>query len=155
MVQGERGENMHGADAITRRHFVRLAAVAATGVIFGVTGCADGVNSVSQSSSAQDTTAQNSVSSGANELAWWQKTIAYECYPKSFQDTGDSGMGTLKGITSRLDYLASLGVGALWLTPVYDSPQKDNGYDVADYKAIWPKFGTMGDMDELIAEGAC
>ena len=61
-------------------------------------------------------------------------------------------MGTLQGIISRLDYLASLGVGAIWLTPVYESPQKDNGYDVADYRAIWPQFGTMDDMDELIAE---
>lgn len=61
-------------------------------------------------------------------------------------------MGTLQGIVSRLDYLVSLGIGAVWLTPVYDSPQKDNGYDVADYKAIWPQFGTMDDMDELIAE---
>ena len=66
------------------------------------------------------------------DLAWWQKTIAYECYPKSFQDTGASGVGTIQGIISRLDYLAALGVGALWLTPVYDSPQKDNGYDVED-----------------------
>lgn len=92
-----------------------------------------------------------------HDLAWWQKTIVYECYPKSFQDAGpcgvgSTGMGTLHGIISRLDYLASLGVGALWLTPVYDSPQRDNGYDVADYESIWPQFGTMKDMDELIAQ---
>ena len=114
-------------------------------VIFGTSGCA----------ATQPTQASNSSKSAlasADDLAWWQKTIVYECYPKSFQDTGTSGMGTLQGIISRLDHLASLGVGAIWLTPVYDSPQKDNGYDVADYRAIWPQFGTMDDMDKLIAE---
>ena len=132
--------------AITRRSFVKTAAAATVGlVVFGITGCA-GKEAQSQASASKN------AALGTGDLAWWQKTIVYECYPKSFQDTGASGMGTLKGITSRLDYLASLGVGALWLTPVYDSPQKDNGYDVADYKAIWPQFGTMDDMDELIAE---
>lgn len=93
----------------------------------------------------------------ADNLAWWQRTIVYQCYPKSFCDwdgkgLGSSGMGTLRGVTSKLDYLASLGVGAIWLTPVYDSPQRDNGYDVANYETIWPPFGTMSDMEELIAE---
>ena len=141
MAQTEHAGIACTPDAITRRHFLKLAAMTAVGAAaFGAAGCAD--STASPSGAATET----------DELAWWQKTIAYECYPKSFQDTQGSGMGTLKGITSRLDYLASLGVGALWLTPVYDSPQKDNGYDVADYKAIWPQFGTMDDMDELIAE---
>jgi len=141
MNQGKGETSGLASHAMTRRRFTKLfATVAAGAAVFGVTGCGDG------------RAVQAADSSETVELAWWQKTIAYECYPKSFQDTGASGMGTLKGITSRLDYLASLGVGALWLTPVYDSPQKDNGYDVADYKAIWPQFGTMDDMDELIAE---
>ncbi len=86
-------------------------------------------------------------------LAWWQKTIAYEVYPKSFLDTAGQGTGTIAGITARLDYLHSLGVGALWITPCYKSPMVDNGYDVQDYYAIDPSFGTMANMDELIERG--
>ena len=88
-----------------------------------------------------------------NDLAWWQKTIAYEVYPKSFLDTRGQGTGTLAGITAKLDYLRSLGVGAIWITPCYKSPMVDNGYDVQDYRQIDPSFGTMADMDELIAQG--
>jgi len=87
------------------------------------------------------------------DLAWWQKTIAYEVYPKSFLDTRGQGTGTIAGITSKLDYLASLGVGALWITPCYKSPMVDNGYDVEDYYQIDPSFGSMDDMDELFAHG--
>ncbi len=91
--------------------------------------------------------------SKTTDLAWWQKTIAYEVYPKSFLDTKGQGTGTLAGITAKLDYLQQLGVGALWITPCYRSPMVDNGYDVADYYDIDPSFGTMADMDELIARG--
>ena len=74
------------------------------------------------------------------KLAWWQKSIVYQIYPKSFADTTGSGTGDLNGITAHLDYLASLGVGALWLTPVYPSPMVDNGYDIfvriCDYESI-------------------
>ena len=87
------------------------------------------------------------------DLAWWQKTIAYEICPKSFYDTAAQGTGTIAGITAKLDYLASLGVGAIWITPCYKSPMVDNGYDVEDYRQIDPSFGTMEDMDELIAKG--
>ena len=79
--------------------------------------------------------------------------IAYEIYPKSFYDTAAQGTGTIAGITAKLDYLASLGVGAIWITPCYKSPMVDNGYDVEDYRQIDPSFGTMADMDELIAKG--
>ena len=88
-----------------------------------------------------------------SSLSWWQKTIAYEVYPKSFYDTRSQGSGTIEGITKKLDYLAALGVGALWITPCYRSPMVDNGYDVADYYDIDPTFGTMGQMEELIARG--
>lgn len=88
-----------------------------------------------------------------SDLAWWQKTVAYEVYPKSFYDTASQGTGTIAGITAKLDYLASLGVGAIWITPCYKSPMVDNGYDVEDYREIDPSFGTMADMDELIARG--
>lgn len=83
---------------------------------------------------------------------WWCNAVVYQIYPRSFQDSNADGMGDIKGITERLDYLADLGVDVLWLSPVYKSPQMDNGYDIADYEAIDPIFGTMADMDELLSE---
>lgn len=83
--------------------------------------------------------------------AWWSNAVVYQIYPRSFQDSNNDGMGDLKGITSRLDYLAKLGVDVIWLSPVYKSPQDDNGYDISDYQDIDPLFGTLEDMDELIA----
>ena len=88
----------------------------------------------------------------AGGLAWWQKTCVYEIYVNSFQDSDGDGYGDLNGIRSRLDYIKSLGAGAIWLTPVYESPMVDNGYDVADYYAINPRYGSMEDMDALIKE---
>ncbi|BAN98760.1 trehalose-6-phosphate hydrolase [Plautia stali symbiont] len=78
--------------------------------------------------------------------------MIYQIYPKSFQDSGARGTGDLNGVIQRLDYLQQLGVDALWLTPIYVSPQIDNGYDVADYTAIDPAYGTMADFDHLLAE---
>ena len=86
-------------------------------------------------------------------LKWWQKSIVYQIYPKSFQDTNGNGTGDLNGITQHLDYLKKLGVGAIWLTPIYPSPQVDNGYDISDYTAIDPNYGTMQDFENLVAEG--
>ena len=86
-----------------------------------------------------------------NEL-WWKNTIAYEIYVRSFKDSNGDGTGDLRGIIMELDHLQELGVGAIWLTPCYDSPQADNGYDIADYYKIDPAYGTMEDMDELISE---
>ncbi|AIR64010.1 alpha,alpha-phosphotrehalase [Cedecea neteri] len=83
---------------------------------------------------------------------WWQNGVIYQIYPKSFQDTTGSGTGDLKGVIKRLDYLKTLGVDAIWLTPFYVSPQIDNGYDVADYCAIDPTYGTLEDFDLLVAE---
>ncbi|MER1975029.1 alpha,alpha-phosphotrehalase [Pseudocitrobacter faecalis] len=83
---------------------------------------------------------------------WWQNGVIYQIYPKSFQDTTGSGTGDLRGVTYRLDYLKKLGVDAIWLTPFYVSPQVDNGYDVANYTAIDPAYGTLNDFDELVAE---
>ena len=83
---------------------------------------------------------------------WWKKAVVYQVYPKSFQDSNGDGIGDLKGITFRLDYLKKLGIDAIWLSPVYQSPQVDNGYDISDYEAIDPQYGTMADMDELISE---
>ena len=83
---------------------------------------------------------------------WWESAVFYQIYPKSFQDTNGDGVGDLRGIISRLDYLKELGIDGIWLSPVCQSPQVDNGYDISDYCAIDPMFGTMEDMDELIAE---
>ncbi|QJY41607.1 alpha-glucosidase [Lactiplantibacillus plantarum] len=85
---------------------------------------------------------------------WWQHATVYQIYPRSFQDSNGDGIGDIPGIISRLDYLATLGVDALWLSPVYKSPNADNGYDIADYQAIDPAYGTMADMDQLIAQAA-
>ena len=87
-----------------------------------------------------------------NKKDWWKEAVIYQIYPKSFQDSNGDGIGDLPGIISRLDYLARLGVDALWLSPVLASPQVDNGYDVSDYRAIDPMFGTMEDMRALIRE---
>ena len=86
------------------------------------------------------------------DIKWWQKTNVYEVYVNSFQDSDGDGYGDLKGITEHLDYLKDLGVGAVWLTPVFDSPMDDNGYDVADYYKINPMYGDEEDMDQLIKE---
>jgi len=82
---------------------------------------------------------------------WWKSAVFYQIYPKSFQDTDGDGVGDLRGVISRLDYLEKLGIDGIWLSPVYASPQRDNGYDISDYRAIYPPFGTMADMEELIA----
>ncbi|KAE9560591.1 glycoside hydrolase family 13 protein [Companilactobacillus bobalius] len=81
---------------------------------------------------------------------WWQETTVYQVYPRSFKDSNGDGVGDLKGIISKLDYLKDLGIGAIWLSPVYRSPNDDNGYDISDYQNIMQEFGTMADMDELI-----
>lgn len=83
---------------------------------------------------------------------WWQNGVIYQIYPKSFQDSTGSGTGDLRGVIARLDYLQTLGVDAIWLTPFYISPQIDNGYDVANYTAIDPAYGTLEDFDELVAQ---
>jgi len=83
---------------------------------------------------------------------WWKSAVLYQIYPKSFQDTNADGIGDLKGIISRLDYLQDLGIDGIWLSPVCASPQVDNGYDISDYCAIDPMFGSMEDMENLIRE---
>ena len=87
------------------------------------------------------------------EKDWWKGKVAYQIYPKSFKDSNGDGVGDLKGITEKLDYLQDLGIDILWLSPIYKSPFIDQGYDISDYYAIEPIFGTMEDMEELIAEG--
>jgi alpha-glucosidase len=89
---------------------------------------------------------------GASGPEWWQHATFYEVYPRSFADSNNDGVGDLKGITSRLDYLQHLGVNAIWITPCFPSPQVDFGYDVSDYENIDPMYGTLADFDRLVAE---
>ena len=86
------------------------------------------------------------------EQKWWHKSVVYQIYPKSFNDTTGSGQGDIKGITEKLDYLKKLGVEVLWLTPMYKSPQNDNGYDISDYYSIDESYGTMEDFEEMLKE---
>lgn len=83
---------------------------------------------------------------------WWQDAVVYQVYPRSFQDSNDDGIGDLNGIRQRLPYIKQLGVDVIWLNPVYATPNDDNGYDISDYRAINPEFGTMADFDALLAE---
>ncbi len=86
------------------------------------------------------------------QTKWWKNAVVYQIYPRSFQDSDGDGIGDIPGIISRLDYLKELGIDVIWLSPVYQSPQDDNGYDISDYYAIHPEYGTMEDMDRLIRE---
>lgn len=87
---------------------------------------------------------------GVETPAWWKEAVFYQIYPRSFKDSNGDGIGDLKGITEKLDYLKKLGVDAIWLSPVYDSPNDDNGYDIRDYRKIMSEFGTIEDFDELL-----
>jgi alpha-glucosidase len=87
-----------------------------------------------------------------HETPWWQRTAVYQIYPRSFADSDGDGVGDLRGIAAHLDYLTELGVGAVWLSPIFTSPMADYGYDVADYRDVDPLFGTLADLDRLVAE---
>ena len=82
--------------------------------------------------------------------AWWKEAVVYQIYPRSFCDSNGDGIGDLNGITGKLEYLADLGIDVIWLSPVYKSPNVDNGYDIADYEAIMDEFGTMEDFDRML-----
>ncbi len=95
---------------------------------------------------------ETAVSAGKITPKWWKEAVFYQIYPRSFCDSNGDGIGDLPGIISRLDYLQELGVDALWLSPIYDSPNDDNGYDIRDYDRIMEEFGTMEDFERLLAE---
>ncbi|HWI70769.1 MAG TPA: alpha-amylase family glycosyl hydrolase, partial [Baekduia sp.] len=92
------------------------------------------------------------MSSGARE-GWWRNATVYQVYPRSFQDSDGDGEGDLAGIVARLGHIAALGADAVWLSPIYPSPMADGGYDVADYAGVRRAFGTLADLDALVAEG--
>lgn len=86
-----------------------------------------------------------------SEHKWWKEAVVYQIWPASYKDSNGDGVGDIPGIISTLDYIASLGVTTVWLSPMYDSPQDDMGYDVSDYENVYSKYGTLQDMDRLIA----
>lgn len=86
------------------------------------------------------------------EKNWWKNSVVYQIYPRSFMDSNGDGIGDLQGIISKLDYLKELGIDVVWLSPCYESPNDDNGYDISDYQKIMQEFGTMDDWDEMIDE---
>jgi alpha-glucosidase len=96
--------------------------------------------------------AQQSAAPQKADNEWWKHAVIYEIYPRSFQDSNGDGIGDINGITSRLDYLKDLGINAIWISPMYPSPGIDTGYDVSDYTAISPEYGTMADFNHLVAE---
>src|SRR5580698_2556049 len=85
------------------------------------------------------------------EPKWWKEAVVYQIYPRSFKDSNGDGIGNLPGITSKLEYLKNLGVNVIWLSPHYDSPNADNGYDIRDYRKVMQEFGTMADFDAMLA----
>ena len=86
------------------------------------------------------------------ERKWWHSSVVYQIYPRSFNDSNGDGIGDIIGIIEKLDYLKNLGIDVIWLSPVYKSPNDDNGYDISDYRDIMDEFGTMEDMDRLLNE---
>lgn len=105
-------------------------------------------NKVTGDRTAENTAGEDKITESLSP--WWKNSVVYQIYPRSFQDSNGDGIGDIQGIIRRLDYLADLGIDAVWLSPVYRSPQDDNGYDISDYRDIDPMFGTLKDMEELI-----
>jgi alpha-glucosidase len=126
------------------------AAILGTLAFLAVTG----LGSIALAQESQTATTETHARSARqqNDGPWWKHAVIYEIYPRSFQDSNGDGVGDLNGITERLDYLQWLGVNAIWLAPVYPSPQVDFGYDISDYENIDPQYGTLADFDRLVAE---
>ncbi len=89
--------------------------------------------------------------STARSSTWWKDVVIYQIYPRSFSDSNGDGIGDLNGITEKLDYLTALGVDVAWLSPHFDSPNADNGYDIRDYRKVMAEFGTMDDFDRMLS----
>ena len=126
-------------------HWTKSIACGAAALILGAAALSAGGQTLPPKPATQP-------ASAASERDWWKNAVLYEIYPRSFQDSNGDGIGDLNGITQRLDYLKDLGVDAIWLSPVYPSPQADFGYDISDYENIDPQYGTLKDFDHLVAE---
>src|ERR1017187_7922022 len=104
-------------------------------------------------SSCQSPTKDNNMKNDSADIPgrkWWKEAVVYQIYPRSFKDAKGDGVGDLKGIISKLDYIKSLGVSVIWLNPIFSSPNADNGYDISDYRGIMKDFGTMEDFDAML-----
>jgi alpha-glucosidase len=137
-----------------RHHSPNWASLAVLGslISFCLCGPASVARAQAQATQAAPATAQMGAGAHSNDAPWWKHALLYEIYPRSFQDSTGDGIGDLNGITQRLDYLHSLDVNAVWLSPIYPSPQVDFGYDISDYENIDPQYGTLADFDKLVAE---
>jgi alpha-glucosidase len=132
-------------------HWTRKTASCAIALSFGAFALSAAGQTAPEKSDAAKPAPQFA-SASASEQNWWKNAVIYEIYPRSFQDSNGDGIGDLNGIAEHLDYLKTLGVDAIWLSPVYPSPQVDFGYDISDYENIDPQYGTLKDFDHLIAE---
>jgi alpha-glucosidase len=121
-------------------------------VVAAIAGCALSLSVGASAPTASAQTPTPSTHTQPTGPEWWRHAVIYEIYPRSFQDSDGDGVGDIKGITSRLDYLHDLGIDAIWITPMYPSPGIDYGYDISDYTAIDPLYGTMAEFDNLVAE---
>src|SRR5688572_20846003 len=128
-----------------RKLIIVLALV--TGLLCLATSRKDNQNIVNEPN--QTTPVSDEANGGGNAKKWWKEAVVYQIYPRSFKDSNGDGIGDLRGITSKLDYLKSLGIDVIWLNPIFSSPNDDNGYDISDYQGIMKEFGTMQDFDEL------
>src|SRR6202046_2801610 len=140
LISTQRTQRARRIEARVKRQIVAaVLAIFGAGASFGF--CAPGTVAQTQAKSVD-----------AEGHQWWQHAVFYEIYPRSFADSNDDGIGDLKGITSKLDYLKDLGVDAIWISPCFPSPQVDFGYDVSDYENIDPMYGTLADFDKLASE---
>jgi len=139
------------SDAIRERLIMRkfLIALATLGELLCVTACRV-ENRKAANEPAQPAAVAGEARADGNARKWWKEAVVYQIYPRSFKDSNGDGIGDLRGITSKLDYLKSLGVDVIWLNPVFSSPNDDNGYDISDYRGIMKEFGTMQDFDALL-----
>ena len=121
------------------------------GVLLVLAGCGpSGQTTETATTTAAADTTRLARPASADTSNWWKEAVVYQVYPRSYQDSNGDGVGDLRGLTSRLDYIKSLGVNVIWLNPIYGSPNDDNGYDISDYRAIMKDFGTMADFDALL-----
>ena len=126
------------------------AAAFAAALLLALAGCGgESKKTTAATEISAPTTAAPTDTARRNEK-WWKEAVVYQVYPRSYQDSNGDGVGDLRGLISRLDYIKSLGVNVIWLNPIYGSPNDDNGYDISDYRAIMKDFGTMADFDELL-----
>jgi alpha-glucosidase len=129
---------------LSHRLVLRIASTVLAGCI--------AVSAPAQTTVAATASSQTALPARSNDGPWWKHAAIYEIYPRSFQDSTGDGIGDLKGITQRLSYLQSLGINAVWLSPIYPSPQIDFGYDISDYENIDPQYGTLADFDNMVAQ---